>query len=607
MNDLDSLHRRVDITFALDSRMTPLILDFETFYTSDYTLKKMSQSDYITHKLFRTLGFSLKRGDEAAVWIPERQVAGALAKLRPVLENSSIVFHHAHFDAAILAWHYGIYPRFHLDTMLMARALGHRRVSLAALLAYYGLGAKAVLSPDSTPEQLALRGNGDTEGTWELFKKLIPSFPTDELKLIDLTIRWFTEPKLLINRPKLARLIESIEAKNQNMLDDLEITEEELQSADKFKALLEAEGVEIEYKAGKKGKIACFAKTDEFMKELLDDENETVAALAAARLGLKSTGELTRAQRLFDMGARGLLPVYLSYYGAHPGRWSGGDGTNLQNLRRGGAIRDALEAPQGYKIVVGDLAQIECRGTAWLARCKKLLDGFAAQQDVYSEFASQAFGIEVTKATHEFERFCGKFVVLGGGYGMGAPKCHTKIRAEIRKRGLDYTPPTLEVCTLLIDTYRNRFSQIPDLWQECQYRLLGNPGYRVGPVVAESNALLLPNGLRLHYPGLRKTAQGWEYEGKKGMTRLWGGKVVQNIMEALCRLILAGQMLRLDAMGYEIVTSTHDEIVMLVSDSQVEQAVRAMRLVMSTILPDWAAGIPLAVEIGVGQSYGAAH
>jgi DNA polymerase len=340
------------------------------------------------------------------------------------------------------------------------------------------------------------------------------------------------------------------------------------------------------------------------MKELLDDENETVSALAAARLGLKSTGELTRAQRLYDMGARGPLPVYLSYYGAHPGRWSGGDSTNLQNLKRGGAIRGALEAPAGFKIVVGDLEQIECRGTAWLARCERLLNGFRAQQDVYSDFASQAFGIQVTKATHEFERFCGKFVVLGGGYGMGAPKCHAQIRAEIRKRALAYTPPSIEVCETLIDTYRNRFSQIPDLWQECRYRMLGNPGYRVGPVVAESNALRLPNGLRLHYPGLRKTAEGWQYDGKKGLTRLWGGKVVQNIMEALCRLILAGQMLRLDAMGYKIVTSTHDEIVLLVADEGVEQAVRAMKHVMSTVLPEWAAGIPLSVEIGVGQSYG---
>jgi DNA polymerase len=584
--------------------MTPLILDFETRYGGDYTLKKMAQSDYIADKRFRALGFSLKRGDEPAVWFGEHQVEPALAKLKPLLEASTILFHHAHFDAAILAWHYGIYPKFHLDTMLMARALGYRKVSLAALLEHFNLGEKAELTPDSTPEQLRERGNVDTEKTWQLFKKLAPGFPLDELKLIDLTVRWFTEPRLIVNRAKLAALIKRIEAKNENMLAALDITEEQLQSAVQFRELLENEGVEIQTKPGKKGPIPCFAKTDEFMKELLDDENETVSALAAARLGLKSTGELTRAQRLYDMGARGPLPVYLSYYGAHPGRWSGGDSTNLQNLKRGGEIRGALEAPPGFKVVVGDLEQIECRGTAWLARCERLLNGFRSQQDVYSEFATQAFGIQVTKATHEFERFCGKFVVLGGGYGMGAPKCHAQIRAEIRKRALAYTPPSIEVCETLIDTYRNRFSQIPDLWQECRYRMLGNPGYRVGPVVAESNALRLPNGLRLHYPGLRKTAEGWQYEGKKGLTRLWGGKVVQNIMEALCRLILAGQMLRLDAMGYKIVTSTHDEIVLLVADEGVEQAVRAMKHVMSTVLPEWAAGIPLSVEIGVGQSYG---
>jgi DNA polymerase len=579
-------------------------IDIETAFDKNYTLKKMTTTEYLRDERFRVLGFAIKRDDQPAIWVPEDRVERTLALLKPTIEANTLMAFHAHFDMAILAWHYGIRPKFRLDPMLMAKALGHKHVGLGQLASKYDLGFKTELSETSSEAELATRGTTDVELMYKLFAKLMPGFPRSELRLIDLTIRWYTDPAFVANRPLLQKLIKKIEARNQKMLDDLGIEKGDLASAAKFQALLEGEGVEIEYKAGKKGKQPCFAKTDEFMKRLVDHENETVADLAAARLGIKSTGELTRAQRFLEYSARGPIPVYLSYYGAHPGRWSGADGVNFQNFKRGGEIREAIGAPKGHKIIAGDLAQIECRGTAWLAGQSDLLDGFREQRDVYSEFATEVFGIPVSKA-QEFERFCGKFVVLGSGYGMGEDKCFAQIRAEIRKRALPYAPPSEKVCAKLIDTYRQKYTHIVALWGEIRHKMLMNPGYTLGPLVAEADAVLLPNGLRLHYPDLRRTKKGFEYWGREGITTLWGGKALQNFMEALCRLIISDQMLELDRMGWQTISSTHDEIVMMVKDDDVDEARQDMEDVMTGLLPKWADGIPLAVEIGVGQTYGA--
>lgn len=589
--------------------MKIITLDFETRYGDDYTLSSMPTSEYIRDPRFLCKGFGIKFNDAPSVWVPLKKVASTLAALKPTLESAFVLHHHAYFDAAILAWHYDIRPKFILDTACMARALGYPKVGLAALSEFHGLGQKAILTPTSTPEELRARGTIDCELTYKLFQIFLKGFPLSELKLIDMTVRWFTEPTFVADQDKLKLLIDKLRSVRAGMVLKLGLSEEQLQSADQFKALLEDQGVEIQYKPGKKGPIPCFAKTDEFMKELIDDDNQTVAALAAARLGIKSTGEVTRAERFLSMASHGPLPVFLSYYGAHPGRWSGGDGTNFQNPKRGGVIREALCAPTGCLLIVGDLAQIEARLTAWLAKQEDLLEGFRAQRDVYCEYAGKFYGREITKAD-EFERFAFKTVILGSGYGMGHEKCFLQMRAEIRKRDLPFAPPTLKMCQELTDAYRSQMDRIVALWGEIRYKLLKNPGYAIGPIISEGDKLRLPNGLHLHYRGLRKTKDGFEYDGRKGPVHTYGAKVLQNIIEALGRLVLAEQMLYLqeafkhEDMRAKIITTTHDEIVACCPESKADTVRNLMQWTMENVAPAWAEGVPLKVEIGVGRNYG---
>ena len=148
----------------------------------------------------------------------------------------------------------------------------------------------------------------------------------------------------------------------------------------------------IEYKTSATGKqIPAFAKTDQFMADLQEHPDPDVQALAAARLGLRSTIEETRSQRLLSIAllpwpnGKKMLPVPLRYAAAHTHRLGGDWKINLQNLPsgRGGAktkLRKALRAGPGEKVIVIDLSQIECRITAWLVGEKGLVRAIPGQE-----------------------------------------------------------------------------------------------------------------------------------------------------------------------------------------------------------------------------------
>ena len=598
--------------------MKLITLDFETYYDADYTLKKLNTSAYITDRRFRCLGFAVKVDGKPAQWIAEHRVENWLADAKPYIEQNMVLAHHAQFDGLILAYHYGIRPKVWLDTLAMARGLGLNATvggSLLALCRHFGIGEKPELRPDSTPEEVERRGTWDAEATHDLFKILSKGYPAKEYKLIDLTVRQFTEPVIQMDEPMLTELADRLDREKEDALRDL--TEEGLINGNTlgspalFCSTLETLGVDVEWKKTPAGNmIPAIAKTDDFMMGLLEHEDPTIQALAAARLGNKATGDGTRARTYLRMAQYGAVPVYYNYYGAHPGRWSGGDGTNFANLKRGGTLRDAIVAPEGHTFVVGDLAQIEARLTALLAGQDDLVEAFASGRDVYCEFGSYAFRRPITEAD-EFERFTAKFWVLGGGFGMGADKGFLQTKAEINKRILKFLPPSREDCAAMVDSYRARYPEIPKLWKRMEW-LIGEPGREIGPLTSERKAILLPNGMRLRYPNLAwevypdkwgKTKSGYRYDSRKGRVGIWGGKFTQNCIEALARIVLGDAMLELRRQGFLIPLHTSDEIVLCVCDESVDNAKAAMLKAMTTP-PEWMPDLPLAVKIGTGKRYG---
>ena len=490
--------------------------------------------------------------------------------------RTAILAHNAQFDVAILAWRYSTHPCFIFDTLSMARALRGVEVgnSLARLAADFGLPPKgdAVYSTDGhsflereIERELAEYCKHDIYLCEEIFKRLAAGYPSSELRLIDMTLKMYTEPVLVLDKLMLANALEDEKEKREELLTRLGVTDAALASNGQFAALLEAVGMPPPMKKKKPtiktpepiGMNYAFAKTDAMFQAMLNGDNEDVAALCEARLKVKSTSERTRAQRFLDISHRGTLPVPLSYYGAVTGRWTASKGSaiNMQNLKRGSFLRKAIMAPEGYQLVVGDLSQIEPRVLAWLADYEDMLDIFRAGGDPYAAFGAQMFNIPgMTKESDPDLRQSAKSALLGCGYGLGWASFASQLlvgflgappvrysRKFARQLGVDHklaqeflewrtTEATLldipHTCSIeelvhhaiaakrIIDIYRSTAYQVVSFWNTCS-SLLESALYRgveakYKCLTFRKEAIELPNGMVLKYPNLRiqKDAKG---------------------------------------------------------------------------------------------------
>lgn len=411
--------------------MDVITIDFETYYDKDFSLSKMTTEEYIRDPLFEVIGVAVKVNDGEAEW-----ASGTHSELKVWLrqfdwENAMAVAHNAMFDGAILNWRFDIKPKVWVDTLCMGRALHGVEVSgsLAALAVRENVGEKGteVLNAlgkhraDFSPEQLARYGDyciNDVELTYKLFNKMVGRFPKKELRLVDVTIRMFTEPVLELNIPMLHEHLQEVQNKKAALLSESGVTSEELMSNPKFAEALMNLGVNPPMKKSPlTGKEAfAFAKSDEEFLNLLEHPDWRVQGLVAARLGLKSTLEETRTERFISIAERGPLPVPIKYYAAHTGRFGGSDKINLQNLPsrgvNGGKLKRAICAPEGYSFIDADSAQIEARVLVWLAGQEDVVNAFANKEDVYKKMAMSIYGKpedQITKA----ERFVGKTTILG--------------------------------------------------------------------------------------------------------------------------------------------------------------------------------------------------
>jgi DNA polymerase I-like protein with 3'-5' exonuclease and polymerase domains len=604
-----------------------IALDFETYYDKEFSLSKLTTEEYIRHDNFEVIGVGVQIDGEEAQWF-----SGTHDKIKAFLDSFNlqehlVLAHNAMFDAAILNWRFDIKPRGWLDTLSMARALHTIEVggSLSALAQYYSLGEKGTevnlalgkRRTDFTAADLAAYGEyckNDCALTLDLFRILSQGFAQSELRLIDLTIRMFSEPVLELDTNALLDHIHSVQTRKQALLDAVTMVDkEQLMSNEKFAATLRVLEIEPPTKiSATTGKEAyAFAKSDEGFKALLEHEDVRVQVLAAARLGVKSTLEETRTQRFIEISGRGAMPVPLRYYAAHTGRWGGDDKVNLQNIPRNSPIKHAIVAPYNHMMIDSDSSQIEARTLAWLAGQDDLVEAFDNGDDVYKIMASAIYNKDIKDITKD-ERFVGKTTILGAGYGMGA----AKFQAQLKTFKVDMP---LEETQRIIDVYRKTYPQIAAFWklagkalehiQFNQQSTLGRDGVLV---VEGSKGIKLPNGLYIKYPNLRKVQKDdgsaeLVYDTKRGKAiipnRIYGGKVTENVCQALARIVIGEQMLMI-AKKYKVVMTVHDAVACVVPFDQVESAMEYVQMCMR-IRPSWAQELPLNCEAGYGKNYGA--
>ena len=289
-------------------------------------------------------------------------------------------------------------------------------------------------------------------------------------------------------------------------------------------------------------------------------------------------------------------------------------------------LRGAFKAPQGQKLVVCDFSGIEARVLAWLAGHVGALGVFRRNEDIYSATAA---------SIGSNNRQLGKVLVLACGYGMGPGRFMETANAPPYSLGL-----TARQAESAVYAYRNTNPDIPTYWRasEDAFRnVLANPnktffatveginGHPAPPVRyrwAKHNglggALLieLPSGRSLVYRGARIglnqnrfgrdriVYEGNDFNHNWGLIETWGGKIVENITQAVARDLLACALLDLsDTHDDELLATVHDEVIALAPEEDAPALYDDMRAVMQTT-PPWAKGLPLAAAGFIADRYG---
>jgi len=602
------------------------ILDAETYFDHEHSLRHLNPAAYILDPRFELIGIAVKEPGIAAYWVEGPDAPAFFADLDP--DDTMTASHNALFDNCIWSYRYGFVPRLMVDTLGVARAvLSLKSNSLESVAEHLGLGAKGKEIHQAIGMRLAdLKANpgfyqayvdyalNDATLTEGIFDKLVRTgaFPREEIFIQDLVLRCAVVPTLHADVPMLQQHLEELRKRKQLLLNECGYDRAALMSTAQFCKALESLGVAVKTKISATGRvIPAIAKTDEFMAELAqyqDADEETnfkVQTLVNARLAHKSTIEETRSKRFVSIASlpwpngQRMLPMPLRYGAAKTHRLSGEWKMNVQNLVRDTSkskLRRSIVASEGFKIVAADSSQIEARLVAQLSGQTALSEAFRRGEDVYAGFASRVFGQTVTKTEQPNHRFIGKTGILGLGYGCGAERFHRMVVTQARQYGIALDGLFDErVAEITVKTYRTLFYRIPMMWRQLDHLLqsvLMNgqaQELELGPIRIGHKRIWLPNGLALRY----------DEEDED----LWGGKLLENICQALARTIIMQAALRLDRRGCRFVSQVHDELLFRVADDRVEEA-RATITQEMTRSPAWMPDLPLAVEVKEGSNYG---
>ncbi len=647
--------------------MMPVYIDFESYWSVDHTLTKMSPTEYIMHPDTEIISVAIKCADYPTdVIFGESEIRRHLHAL-DWSTKMAIGHNMSGFDALILAWRFGIKPKMWGCTAAMARSRYSKTsgVSLKALSKELGVGAKLDLEAtntkgkhlkDFTPEELRameVYNKVDTELCAKLFKLLARGFPKSELVQIDMTTRMLVEPKFELDVDLVENALDDVRNEKRNSLVDLakqldieamtanalehgvsieEQVREQLASATKFAALLTRLGVDVPMKPSPTNpdkEVPALAKTDEAFIKLQEHDDPLVAAAARARLDVKSTLLETRLQAFLRAAkvCDGKLPVPLKYAGADTtGRWSG-EQYNMQNLPRiprdkagnivhkpSNALRLSLLAPKGHKVIVADLSGIELRVNHFLWKVPSSMALFKAdpaKADLYKVFASTLYGILLQEVNKE-QRQVGKVAHLGLGFGAGAATFRkvAKLMAGIELsdgEAINIVGKWREEYAEIVAGWRTFQDNLPNILQGIESSI--DPW---GLCVTEKNAVRLPSGRRIHYPALTKERDEiagkseWWYGQGRHRARIYAGKGVENLVQALARDIIAdnARAFRKDT-GLSPALMVHDELVYVVPEKDAEALLERLQATMR-VPPTWWPELVTWSEGDVADCYGEA-
>ena len=593
------------------------VLDVESYYsTADkYDLKNISMVEYINNSQFKAFGCGVQFNNEEPFWVTESNLMQFFRTYD--WKQYIIVAHNVKFDGAIAAWKYGVQPLEWRDTKSMAMAVYGASVpsfSLKALAEKLGLVSKGIIKTNGLQElteiqeaELAEYCLTDVKICAELYRVLAPQIPASQWSIMDWTIRAFVEPKLVINSQTAKKCQEDIETRKIQTLERCGIDPKVLSSNQQFAEYLKQQGYELPMKKTPKGKlIPALALGDPEFVAMTQSPDLKLRNICLARKETKKTMEIKRAEKLQTLGEK--YPFDVIFSGAtQTHRFSGGKGAggNPQNFPRESELRRCIEAPKNHQLIVGDFKNIEMRILAFLARESTLIKAIREHIDVYAEFAAKVFNIPVNMVTTKQRQF-GKAAILGLGYNMGPKKFYQTCQLQ-----------NLEVSEQLAkDTvylYRDTYSAIPAFWGICNVviKMMAEGQRGLFPGVPflqmKKEAIALPSGLEIKFPNLRKEGDEWIFDKYKSQVtktdkvKLYGGKLTENICQALAGEICKAAIQELLDNGYYPQGQVHDEL-LLVAETDDKLALVDMQHAMICPIKWWPSLI-LEADIGIGSNW----
>ena len=596
-----------------------ITLDFETYYDKNLSLTKMTTMDYVRHEKFKVWGVGIKINHDETEWYSEDECEDALRSLD--WDDATLVCHNTPFDGYILTRYYGLQPKYYVDTAAMARALSpgqSARLKDCAIRAFPNKAtmrkgeeladAKGIYDLDpELEESIAGYCIQDVDLTYAIYQQWVKQMPQSEMDLIDMTCRMFCEPKLIVDREALTTFRDGEIAASEAAIAAAGVDRKVLSSNQQFAEYIYELGlVPPTKKSPTTGKdIPALGKSDKAYQQM-QKMYPQFQHIWDARKAVKSRINETRAQRFIDATHDdGTISVPLRYYAAHTGRFGGTEKINMQNMPRNSPLRKALCAPDGQLVFVADLSNIEARMLAWLADEVDLLEQFRSGDDIYSNLASVIYDRPINKHDDPTERFVGKTAVLGLGYGMGAPKFQATLEAGAMGPPMTFTT---DEAYNVVNTYRSTYSGIPLLWKKLELKLAStiNPNYEEEwhGLRFHQGKIHLPNGLALHYNNLRFEGGKLTYDSRNTEST-WGGRIAENVVQALSRIIVTDAMLRIQQdtnLDAQVVLTVHDEIV-LISNANNPDVTMDKLIAHMCDPPSWAPDIPLDAEGGYDVSY----
>lgn len=582
--------------------------------------------------------------------------------LGPNLEKCTVIVKNAKFDITVLVEKFGINPPYVVDVDDLLRyydaRMSHRMKDITAMFKLQEKGnTKEFLGlhydnmDGIQKNHLAKYCKNDVGIETELFKILLPKLPNPEIELAIArhSLDLYLKPEIKFDFLKAIQLDMDMEMLLYNLVKPTGYSIKEMGGTLSFTKILKnalprhrgfpikpgKPGKNMKLLLGKSGFIPALAKDDQEFQELLVHPNSHIRNLCLARQAVKSFPlHRKRVNRMMAQAqaSKGFMRVPINYCGAHTHRWTGGENINLLNLGGRGrtgkgihqlisGIRELLRAPEGNTFLIVDAAQIEARLLAWIAGQKDLVSGFANGEDIYSQFASDLFGCEVHKPREneseevqkemKIKRGFGKDSILGCGYGLGADTFYKRCMSNEDLQPLfDSGKYNMSFVRTLINTYRGKYSCIPDFWDTVEklFRYVTRypdkkASYLSGTLRFWNDRgtvnLQLPSGSVLTY---RNATAGRGRSIRHRYGALWGGSITENIIQSISRDLLVYWILESEKIGIHIVYHCYDEVVGIVKKELAEEKREELLAIMSAG-PKWVKNCPLAAEAILSDIY----